>query len=695
MADITETLSVSKIYSRVWGSENKTELTGATVSAVTAITGFYPKTGAYGETTGNYLELVFDLLGSAYAASRKLVSDELAVWISGKSASGDGATPSGDHVSTGPLPSGSFDGYLWPSVDPQKPGFEYHIRTNREGYRFEDLSAGKRAVGSYRYARYLQVGAGVQDGYYNNLVYSVTATLSIQGAAGANPPTVTAVWQEITPKLTGLSPAAGAFVDEKADAVFRWSYSAEPSYSGAPTTQNGGKLEWRLTGDSTIHTVTFTGAVDSVTLPAGTIPSSSTGIDYRVTVKTCHGVSATSDWITCTTVDTAPEAPTQLSPANAIVQGDDAAVFAWHHNAPTGSAQSAAELQRSTDSGATWSALASVSGSAQQCTIAAGTLPTSSVRWRVRTSNSDGAAGPWSEGVDIIVRARPAAPIISSVTATPRPTVTWQSSAQIGYRVTFETAEGIAYDTGERYGAVKSVRCPQFLPDGPSTITVAIVNAVGLWASTSAQITVANEPGGEIDLQALPQLGACLLKWASTDLYDQCYVLRNGEPVAKTTNTQWLDRAASGVNEYVILGVQGDNYTQSAVVSGESRIRSCILFDAEADGPFVYLYKHKASPPEISRELGATVTYQHFAGQTYPTAFATGARDQTSSMSFTIASHALPVLAKLVGKVVCVKDRGDAAYYAVLDSVSQSVWKRTDVQLKLTRVEYRETVDYE
>ena len=685
MADVQEVISAKKIYAVDLETGTRTEQTGATVTVKHSITGYKYSSGATGYA-GNSLEFEFDLSENPNADSKTL-EGMVSASIVNKMATGSGN-----------LPSGGFTGILTAAGSVYVDSLGVYCR-NREAQNpidtcYEKLATGYMELGALSKVKRLMTVVGVQDDIYGNVTYNASAQVVISGIASQSPPKLDAVWKDIVPKLSGLTPAKGAFVNEKADVVFGWAFSAAKSYNGTPTTQAGGKLEWRVTGEDTVHEVSFTGAGTSVTLPANSIPASATSVDWRVTVTTIHSVSTTSDWITVSTVDVAPSAPTELQPADSVVDNRVPFTFSWQHNISTGSAQGGAELQYSAD-GSTWTALAEVTDEVQTCEIAAGTLPSGTVQWRVRTLNSDGQAGEWSTPVTIIVRSRPPAPVISAVTATPRPTVEWQSGEQIGYRVVFASAAGDLYDTGERYGTVKSARCPGFLQDGLATVTVSICNAVGLWASSESEISVVNEPGAEINLQAQQIPGAVKLTWNTPGSHGKYYVLRNGEPVAKLTGTQWTDRAASGVNRYTVMGVTGDNYRLSPEVPAESRIRSVILFNAETNGPFIQLYKHKGSPPQISRDCSAAVSYQHFAGETWPTAFDGGCRDMSAAMSFTILHGELPKLAALIGRVVCVKDSGEAAFYAILDSVGQNVWRRTDVELKLTRVAFREQVDYE
>lgn len=90
----------------------------------------------------------------------------------------------------------------------------------------------------------------------------------------------------------------------------------------------------------------------------------------------------------------APNPPTLTAPASGAVVNytqTQTTALSWVHNPLDGSAQTAAEVQRSTDGGQTWTT-ASVT-TAQQYSLALASIIGQTVTWRVRTK---GAAADWS-----------------------------------------------------------------------------------------------------------------------------------------------------------------------------------------------------------------------------------------------------------------------------------------------------------
>ena len=84
------------------------------------------------------------------------------------------------------------------------------------------------------------------------------------------------------------------------------------------------------------------------------------------------------------------------------------------------------------------------------------------VYWRVRTYNTDGTAGNWSDAAEIIVVAAPPAPVVLITSgAAPRVSISWQSTDQQAWE-----AEINGISSGIIYGVAKAWRMPDYLPDG-------------------------------------------------------------------------------------------------------------------------------------------------------------------------------------------------------------------------------------
>lgn len=671
MAEITEVLNPTAMYLADAHTGAETAITAATAQASAR---YHRRSDQYTYENLEDKSLRFVWPTSAYGSSKTLKSATVAVYVTAKSASGSGNLPAGhftaDVYFANGRALGGFDVML-SDADFEAMQTQQYFTKSVKGLSYE----------------YLGLTTGVTQNAYSNVDYYANASLSVQTHKGANVPRLTAVWTDIVPTVTGLRPSGGAFVDERADNTFAWSFSAVKSYDGTATVQNGGTLKWRIAGQTTEHEIAFAGEATSLIIPAGTIPAGTAGIEWCVSVTTQHGVSAESAWASVSCVDATPDAPSDLTPRSVIVDGAAAIPLTWTHNIASGTAASGAEVQWSTDD-STWTALSgTVTGTTAVAPARA--FPAGTVYWRVRTKNSDGVYGPWSESAAMLCRMSPQPPAIERIVAAPRPSVFWQAEGQVGYRVRF----GHFYDTGEIYGTDKSAKCPVVLPDGELTVTVSIGNAIGLWSETSVTVQIQNEGAVASTLKALPVREGVRLVWEERK--DQRYfVLRDGIPIAKDCGGYYTDKTASGVHRYAVCAMRGDHYANSREVTAESFVRSAMLYDAERDRMLI-LEKHRGSAAEPTRTMSAGVEYLHFAGRSAPVACDSGQRDETLTLSYTVRHGEMEALRALTGCEVCVKMRDGTAVWAVLDGIRANVWKREDIELSLTRVERSEEVSYD
>lgn len=689
MASTVGTVFASEVYVCNAKTGERVKQTGSTATISTS--GNYAYSGSKYASQCQYLDFDWDFESEPNASTKRFVKGTLSLYLLSKSVYGAGDLPSGS----------SFDAVL-----SGNGGYNYipSIWSNLGSYsgvslmRLSDLQQGWVSLygtaNNLTYSGYILENA-MTNGWYSNVDYNVSASITIQTTGNA--PKIDGLWYDIEPTCVARAPAQGSFVNEKVDNCFTYKRTnIYKTASGADTTVASCSFLWREVGSSTIHEIFAAGDPFAFTVPADTFPSGS--IEYSYKTVTNWGFENTDVWTQITTVDSTPETPADLSPVNEAVDNNGTVLLSWVHHVSTASPQSKADIQYSTDNAATWVDLATVTGPEQRYSAAANTIPAGSILWRVRTYNTDIVAGPWSAAANIVVRSSPAAPVISSMTQTPRPTVSWQQSEQVGYRVVFRHEDGTVYDTGEQYGNAKSVKCPLYLENGAVAVTVYVGNAIGLWSSSVATMTVANAQNEPISMQLLCVSGAVKVSWSSDMQYDAYYVIRDGIPIAKCTSNSYLDKASAGSPRYCIMGVCGserDYFTKSNSAPVNVMIRSAILYDAESAGDYLYLTKHRDAPPVVKMTDSASVQYQHYSGRAYPCGFYTGYTDRAISMEFTVKHGELPSVLDLVGKMVCVKLYTGEHFFAVLDSVAVNKWRRDDVSLSLTAVDHREEIDYD
>ena len=448
--------------------------------------------------------------------------------------------------------------------------------------------------------------------------------------------------------IDSVSPADGSVIKTKPN-VFTWATS-ESGLCLAEIEQASAVFRWRSGTSGTIHTISISGSTQSVTVPANTF-AGTTSIQWQVAVTANSGVVTTSNWMTLSTADATPTAA-PLSPVDTVIDGSKDVLFQWQHSISTGTAQSKADLQKSTD-GQSWTTLATVTGAEKQWTCPAGTLTSSIKYWRVRTYNADGVAGEWSDAAQIVVIAAPPAPSIQIKSTGPRPSISWQTSEQEAYQVELD---GVL-SGGTHYGTEKTWTSPAYLSDGSHTVRVRVQNQYGMWSDWgAAALPVTNTPGAAITL-SVQASSVADLRWQTTGSYDFYLVYRGGKPIAKLTQTQYTDELSSGSVTYQVRGCYAgsSNYSLSQAVTVDVRADVHMVSDLDT-GQTLRLPYSDSQHRQTTRTLSRQVELLQLSGAYYPVAVEVDAGADTLSITAALIDEGdIKQLMGLVGKLVCAK----------------------------------------
>lgn len=483
--------------------------------------------------------------------------------------------------------------------------------------------------------------------------------------------------------ITSMSPNGGA-IDKTSATTFTWGIKAP--YECVPKlVQSTATFQWRTGSGGTIHSSSITGNTSSFTVPAGTFTG--TSIQWRIVVTANSGKTTTSDWVTLSTAD-AISAASAISPNGEIVDTTAPVTFTWSHIISTGTAQTKAELQLSADK-QTWSALATVTGAETTYTAPPNTLGSGTKYWRVRTYNTDNAAGAWSEPAEFICVGAPAAPIVSIRAQTPRPVVGWQSAEQLAYQVEL-AGQPVS---SVYYGTEKTWTSPTYLPDGAYTVRVRVQNEYGLWSPWGeAALEVVNVPGAAISLTVEAE-DAARLTWQTTGSYDFFLIYRDGRLIGRTTERSFTDAASVGAVRYQVRGCYSGsaNYGLSPEVVATVSVQYVTLSDMDT-GAILPLPYSESAHRTTSRTRKQEVQAVQLAGRAYPVI----ERSEHMAQSISVAcafytQEDCAALEAMLGHLVTVRtpegrmvtgclaqltERTDGGFYSVYTfSVDQADWE--------------------
>lgn len=489
-------------------------------------------------------------------------------------------------------------------------------------------------------------------------------------------------------ELRDISPMSG-YVPKNGTALFSWNVALqEGEVCYGVMGQKSGTFRWRVKGSGAVNSIDC-GTVQRCEVPAGTF--SADEIEWQVEVTTSADQTIISEWYTLSTVEALPEA-VPISPVSTMVDGSSPCTFSWAHIIATSTAQTAADLQYHTGGGS-WQSLGHVTGADTELIVPANTFPSGTVYWRVRTYNTDGTAGNWSDAAEIIVVAAPPAPVVLITSgAAPRVSISWQSTDQQAWE-----AEINGISSGIIYGVAKGWRLPDYLPDGTYTARVRVCNKYSLWSPWGAcSVQVSNAAGEAITLSATEGISVSL-RWTSSG-YDAYYVLRDGRPIAKTTDQSYTDNFCSGSHTYAVRGVFAATgmYGLSNAVTAAS-VCNTVYISPVPDAKWLRLKYADTSDRRTSLNTSRTVNYQYLPGAEYPFAEISEWSSATMSVQCAFASPAESAeLETLQGSLVCVKDRCGNYAIGVLEALDKQSSRFFDsFSFSIQRVNFVEEVTYD
>lgn len=460
--------------------------------------------------------------------------------------------------------------------------------------------------------------------------------------------------QNASGEITGMSPASG-YVPKNAVNTFSWAITARDICIGE-IRQTSATFRWRAAAGSAVNEIPC-GTETQCTLMASTF--SSDAVEWSVEASLSNGETVSTGWMMLTTTEETSTA-VAVEPSGIVVDGTGTVRLTWRHEIGTGTPQTSASLQSSRD-GVYWSELATVTGPETHADFSGGTFAAGTHYWRVRTYNTDGAAGAWSEPAQFVSISAPQRPAVTLTEISPRPAISWQAADQQAYEAEVSGITG----SGAVYGTAHTWRSLRYLDDGVHRLRVRVQNEFGLWSEWGeADATIANTPDAPIVLTAEGGREPALA-WTTDGEYD-CYIVRrNGKDVARTTERTFRDRGGIGACTYQIRGGFDGNgrYTLSQRVT-VSALPEVITICDEESGAWLDLPTSEAQLRMASVQKGITMQLVHLTGLDFPIAERSGSQDKTLTVTcaFRSGDERCEMLETMIGKRVRVKTpQGDSA----------------------------------
>lgn len=526
------------------------------------------------------------------------------------------------------------------------------------------------------------VWASVVNGVHFNPVDDLNSyNWTIQTPFGANPPYITIEYGE-TIGLNAVNltfPTSGANLLKSAKNTFTWNIDSpnpNPDYNGFGNRKTIERIEvastilrWRYAGNTSYQEISA-GTGSSYTFPANTFNAGE--IEWQVSVTSNSGIQTTSDWNSALVQDVLSDARA-ISPDRVSVNGSIPNVFLWEHIISTGSQQTGFDLQTSKDQ-SIWENLVSGNTSEQFVTVDKNKLSGGTLYWRVRTYNSDGTPGNWSEPAQIYVVAAPDAPIVAVANPSPKFSLRWQQTGQQAYEIRLNDIQ-----IAKTYSLESFYTHHSYLDPGNYTVQVRIQNETGLWSDWGTSLLpISNQESEPIALTAKGD-NAVDLRWATNGNYSSFIIYRNGEKIAQTDKFAFTDHFAIGEALYQVRGIYSDNgyFTLSNV---EKVLISVpyIMISAVKNPSWVNLRLSTASLRSIKQFATKSVTYTQYVGNKLPSAEIGEAETRTLNVDCAFLARDIESwksFEALLGKLVCIKSPNGERFIGVLDQYNkENVW---------------------
>nr|WP_315021856.1 hypothetical protein [uncultured Aminipila sp.] len=476
-------------------------------------------------------------------------------------------------------------------------------------------------------------------------------------------PYIEITYEDVIPEAINVYPGAG-FVDEKADNVFGWDFSYDKNLVGEELKQQAAIFRWRPKGSTTSNDVAINGETKKVVIPANTFTTEA--IEWQVVVTSNDGISSTADnWYMLSTVDSISMARAEY-PNHIVIDGLLDNYFSWLHTIATGTKQTKYDLQYSINNGIIWNDLKSEETPDTHTTIPKGTFIKGNLMWRVRTYNTDGVAGAWSDPASVAVRTKPETPGVSTFTETPFPEIKWSSAEQQAFQIKCGT-----FESEPIFGTDKYYKISEIITDGTFNLGVRVIDQFNVksdWANVT--VNIKNNPTGSISLLTTAKEHV-QLKWQGN--FNEYRIYRDDILIKTTTEKSFTDYLSSGKHRYQVIGISNNFYTKSKELI-EIAKPECAMIAEIGKYEFVKL-RFTAENDTYEYSISPQIEFKHYTGRRLPIATTTDFKDQEYSFAYcTKSKRELDFINSLVGKLVVWKNY-EKVIVGILTDFDVKDWK--------------------
>ncbi len=482
--------------------------------------------------------------------------------------------------------------------------------------------------------------------------------------SASNQPYVVITYDDIPPDPPKSLYPADIMLSGRNIIRFAWFHNSKDSLP-----QTGFTLQYTLDG-VTWTTITQETANQYYDLPANTLPTSGT-VTWRVKTRDTNYTESEYSASVFTIGIPPQKAPVLVAPIGQYVEANKTTRFEWVFVGGSDiETQSKYDLQYSVNGGIDWITITE-STSRPYSDLPANTLPTGNITWRVRTCNEWTEVSPYSDTRSFTVIGSPAMPLITTITNTARPIVTWQSADQHIYELQVLKDNNVLYNSGKKPStSEKAFKVPMFLDDGQYIARLRVANEYNLFSGVAEKafiISTVKPQKPEIELFN-EQYCIVINSYSEHDTY----VYRDGIEIGKLENNRFHDYTCENKKEhiYFIRVVHDDTFNDSVKAIGVCDFTGSTLALASEPNNFLKLKNGWNKEPDEPTRKAVTGSMQYYDGRKYPVAEYGEFSSKNKSLSFFIKTlEEIEKLEKMIESREVFLLRGKRNIYGAILSV--------------------------
>ena len=273
------------------------------------------------------------------------------------------------------------------------------------------------------------------------------------------------------------------------------------------------------------------------------------------------------------------------------------------------------------------------------------------------------------KNAEFIVQGKPPIPTFTNGNSftTSRPIFSWDTQDQQGYLLEILKDNNLVWSTEWQNGLVTRQKVLTYLPNGTYTARLKIINQFSIESDYGkTTFTVNASEASTITLDAIKHQNTVQLSWDNIGYkFEKFYIIRNGEVIAKTTDTIYTDYTAFGECIYVVRGVNAsDIYKDSNLVSITFMVDySCIATVEDlSDMLNVSISKEQFA---FKGSLEITQSIMHMTGRALPVTIFS--EHETNTYNITFNQKQLGKFAQMYRRrqVFCYRDKREKLYLTI------------------------------